>query len=257
MVGVTDTSEADELAALRARAFGRNADIHSDPEALQRLRQLETAVRRPPSSPTPPSPRPNDDMPDLGTDAGTDTGAGMPFPDTTANASAATPASALPAAVGGSSVAPAREAGSPWRTRLWIVGVAAAAAAGALIGVWAANHDPTVVAVLSPAAELGVPDSLAELPGSGDATRFEDYLGAKIITYTFDDGSETPASSCIAIEAEAGDISGGCATKSLDAITHLDIREDASDALLAVHESGTSLRLTHTGDRIEIRSSAR
>ena len=39
------TSPHDELAALRARAYGPAADIDGDPEALARLRDLEIAAR--------------------------------------------------------------------------------------------------------------------------------------------------------------------------------------------------------------------
>lgn len=42
MTGVND----DELRSLRARAYGPGADIHRDPRALQRLRELEGSVAR-------------------------------------------------------------------------------------------------------------------------------------------------------------------------------------------------------------------
>jgi hypothetical protein len=61
-----------ELRALRARAYGPDADIGSDPEALSRLRELEARehpVTVPARTPEPPEPSSDTTVPVLGADA--------------------------------------------------------------------------------------------------------------------------------------------------------------------------------------------
>lgn len=221
-------SEAEELARLRARAYGRDADIQADPGALHRLHELENAPILPPL----------DEQPTPLTDAERPT--------------ATPPKDADP-------VAPTR---STPRLRLsrrallgaWISSVLIAGAAGGGIGAAVSSHDPSVIAELSEAPELGPPTDFGG-PEFPDAIRFQDYLGLEIIAYTMPATDGTTAQSCVAVSDGSTGGRGGCLPSGLDTIAVIEVTASSPRPLRDRHPAGSMIQLTHVGDKIEVRAS--
>ncbi|MDQ0646338.1 hypothetical protein QFZ53_000534 [Microbacterium natoriense] len=226
---MTAGSDADELARLRARAYGRDADIQADPHALQRLNELENA---------PVEAHPGGGEPPALTDE---------TPTVEQEHTDAEPVSPLKA-----------RRRSPLSRRalagVWISSVLLAGFAGAGIGAAVGSHDPSVIAVLSEAPGLGPPTDF-EGPDFPDAIRFQDYLGLEIIAYTMPEADGTTAQNCIAVADSSVGGRGGCLPPGLDTIAVIEVTASSPRPLRDRHPAGSIIQFTRTGDRIEVRAS--
>lgn len=248
-----DMGDADELAALRARAYGRDADIFDDPAALQRLRELEQRAS----------------AADRSRGSGED---GMPAEHLVAAASGGHADSAVPdrpsAHDGLPSTAPTGGADVPEKatppgprpfTRrlaaLWAASVVAAClVTGVVVGI-VTTYDPTVVATLAEAPELGIPDGVENLANAEDLIRFDDYLDVAVVAVSIPDtDTYDPGAECIAILGDPGWNQGGCSQRGFEAVVELTVTAGFPEEFRARHEVGTSLRFVRDGARILIRA---
>ncbi|WP_448719207.1 hypothetical protein [Microbacterium natoriense] len=222
------TPEDEELTRLRARAYGREADIQADPDALRRLEELENATGEASSPGEPQTPSTEEE----------------------------------PAANAQHDAEPVPSRGYPSRFRLsrrtlggvWISSVVLAGIGGGVLGAAVAEHDPSVIAVLSEAKEQGVPTdpALADFP---DPIRFQDYLGLHVIVYTMTPSDDSVAQDCIAVGDSAGGARGGCLPEALDAIAVIEVNASSPQVLRESHPVGSIIQFTHVGDHIEVRAS--
>lgn len=222
------TPEDEELTRLRARAYGREADIHADPDALRRLEELENA-----------------------------TGDASSRGESQAPTSEEEPAASAQPEV---EPAPSRVFRSRFRLSrralpvVWISSVVLAGIGGGVLGAAVAEHDPSVIAVLSEAKEQGVPTdpALADFP---DPIRFQDYLGLHVIVYTMTPSDDSVAQDCIAVGDSAGGARGGCLPEALDAIAVIEVNASSPQPLRESHPVGSVIQFTHVGDHVEVRAS--
>ncbi|WP_102193915.1 hypothetical protein [Microbacterium aurantiacum] len=233
---MTHSPEPDELAILRARAYGRNADIHTDPQSLRRLQELEGDTKR-----TPPA------DPAVVTAPPQSLSEAMELFESIDLFEPAEPAE------------PAVQTTRPPRSAraialAWISTVVAAGLLGAWIGWTAARHDPTVIATLTESRELDVPAEFSG-PQFPDPVRYQDYLGVQVITYTMPESADFPSQNCIAVRLVAGEGRGGCSEGGFDAAATFIVEVDSPEPLRARHPVGTVIRLQQDGNRIEVRSS--
>ncbi len=220
-----EDSDDHELALLRARAYGPDADIHTDTRALARLRELERAPQvrvggngaPPPMAPAVPVP---------------------PLPETPAAVAAATPVA------GAARFSP--------RTRLLAACAATALAAIAIavpVTLWASADRP--YAVLHATDE----DPSPMFSGGGEtaAVRYEDFFGIKVTVGTLD----YREGRCILIEPEVDDFAymtpGACSPPGLDPVVDVgtvDMR--LSDEARAVLGDASALRFAVAGEDVHV-----
>lgn len=164
----------DELAALRARAYGPDADIHTDPEAVARLRALEHDARRAPdAAPASPAPAP----PALPASSFVAPGPPPPLPDAPGS-SAATPSFPRATEVAAESSRP-RIQGRRRVPLLLACAITAVAAAAVTVPLtlWASGLADRPYAVLNPSDDD--PDEMFFSPDSS-SVRFDDFLGIRV-----------------------------------------------------------------------------
>ena len=224
---MTDSSEPDELAILRARAYGRDADIHTDPQSLRRLQELEGEGEQTPHArtevPTEPSQW------------------------------------SVEAIELFESIEPDDQISRPPRSArkmalAWVSTVVAVGLLGGWIGWTAARHDPTVIATLSRSPDLDVPPEFVD-PQFPDPVRYQDYLGMPIITYTMPESVDSPRQHCIAVQVSEALTRGGCGEGGFEAILTFVVEDDSPEPLRTRHPVGSVIRLQHVDNRIEVRSS--
>jgi hypothetical protein len=195
-----------ELADLRRRAYGPDADIHRDPEALDRLHELEELVRIEAESATPPV---------------------QVEPPARARADAAAPpAPTQPTATivdESSDSAPTTPAATP-RVREWwrrgiVWGIAAVCLlVGVAVGAWGYS-----MTLPRPDFTLQVDPTSGERAGNwnsvlsswgvdpGSAVPYGDYNGLDIWTVVSDTGAR-----CILVTHDSNPVSVSCAAQDLD-----------------------------------------
>ena len=227
---MTNTPCEDELATLRARAYGKNPDIHEDPTALKRLAELEGLLD---------AGEKKADVVSSGEDA-----SGLP---------ADAVDDPLPATV--SAERPPIATSTKTR-KWWIAAVVGAAIAGLISGFVVANYDPTVIATLHESHDAAIPDDLngAEFP---NPIRFEDYEGIVVVAFsdTGDEGAQSR--NCVAVQEPLGMTVGGCSHGGLDALVQIMVTKDSPPAIADLFPEGTTLRFTYTNGVVLVRSSAR
>ncbi|MFB4353385.1 hypothetical protein RAC69_09575 [Microbacterium sp. LS_15] len=249
---MTDTDA--ELRALQSRAYGRDADITRDPEAMRRLASLE-AQRQPASTSlyaaADPSPDPLiESVPRFAPDA--DGAPAVLEPD---SESMIAPSSAL------------RERFSPRPRLAWFV--AAVAVFLSAIGVTA-----TAVAMARP-AEPGVVATIPVDPeakwrdilGSRDegSAIFEDFHGVTLIrSMGFAGPSDSGVGCLIAVSTKAlnsaspdagfGGWGMGCPAGGFPASIQFIVDDGFPDALRARYPTGTALKFTMRGNLVEVRA---
>ena len=246
-----------ELAALRARAYGADADIHDDPVALARLRDLEerrrimgeTAVA--PSAPAAPAVGPPPSLPAFSfvsppadTDARPSAGQ-TPDPDRDGAADPAAGPAAAPAASG---TAPRS------RGRLLLACAATALATAAVtagITLWAASAGAERPdAVVRPAADP-TPSEIISGPFT-DTVQFEDFHGMQVTVGT---SAGDPTQRCVFVAVPQGDFSsgtGGCAIVPFDPQLDLALATYAGSELADAFGSDAVLRLRVVGDELRV-----
>jgi hypothetical protein len=235
----------DELAVLRMRAYGPDADIHKDPAAWHRLQELEApslAASKPDSTAL------------AASHDGCEVMMGSSEPDdpaVTAGGSEATSS-------GTDLESPPRRRGFRGRA-VWVSSVVIAGLMGAGIGGNAASYDPTVVAVLSEADHLGIPDDFAQgLQRIEQATRFDDFMGVQVVTSTEPFNASAPQlQGCISIRL--GDVyRAGCTAGDFDPMTEIaaGAGSGASWAKIRdVYGDNAVLRFTQSGDHVVVQAS--
>lgn len=244
-----DADTAEELRALRRRAYGPDGDLENDPAAVVRLAELEELVR-----PAPPAPAGRSSE----GDSATPDGAGI-------SAEAHTPAEATSAE---EDPAPPARPGAPPRistlvAALWVVSVLAVGSLAAAT-TWALASIPPVsattgaaqVATLSP--EEG-PD-LDRIFGGPEGTTTYQYLGYAIV-HTTRLGLE-PGSACLAV-MDIGDISSngesingpvyyGCSAGPFPVRTALTVSADSPAATRDTYAVGTSLEFVFSSGSVGV-----
>jgi hypothetical protein len=256
----------DELAALRARTYGPDADIHDDPDALARLHELEEQQRArrlilPPLPSSMPGPLPAS-RPTVTPSAGT------------SGTSEASEASESPASPGATSSPPARVVADPTgdaesrpprrpfrrmgggRTLMACAITAVAVAAVTVpITLWSSGHAERPYAVLTPA--VGPPNNVFFSPES-NPKRYEDFLGIQISVGELD---YMQGERCILIELEPSEgidddvqnTRGSCSPPGFGAIVDVPavdgyLSDEVRDQLGDI----TALRFEVVGDEVHV-----
>lgn len=272
------TPPTDELAALRARAYGPAADIHDDPDALARLRALEAAAR-----PAPPAPAtrgeegPGDparlvkrDESAAGGAAGSDPGAPA-VPDT--RRSAALDAASPDGSAGQASTVAPR---SPRRIpRAWLVVWAASIAlvavvTGAIVFSLASIRPVSAATGATQVATLDEPMNEADVAwlkrmfGGNETVAFE-YLGLAVALTPLGifGSAEGPCLTVSSISdfsetddgggySYTGQMYNGCGAGSFPAAAQLVVGPGSPDELRERFPDGTALSFVADGDVIGV-----
>lgn len=259
-----------ELRSLRERAFGPRPDIHDDPAALERLHELEAALRRPPADPPPraaPPAAPSESE-------GPRESAAAPA----VAAVGAAPQRSTPEAPGGRQPAPSSPetdpdesapqrrdtmAGNsarvplPRSTRVaWALSVVAAivATAGLVTLILAPPTFPAATLQIAPddgwAADFFGPDI-------EDAVVFEEHHGLTPIVFSQSWRSDEAVDSrCLYIVArtDIGDdmVGGGCGAGAFAATATLSVTSASPEAVLEEYAAGSALRFVLDGSQVAV-----
>ncbi len=249
----------DELRALRARAYGRDADIDGDPAAIARLRALEAQaapVREVPVVSVAPAPP----VEEAATDAAPDE----------FGRSGELPRTAEPPAIDAENAEPEHPSPSRLRTLftprpsapwLWLGAacIALAAFGSAVVVSAMRSADPRLVAEIAIDPDASWPESFGEK--GPDAALFEEFAGLTIARgvewLSFD---ESDAMCIVAIDTEEllGDSGGfqiaawGCDAGSFPPVIRIEVTSAQPQALRDRFGDGTGLELIMRGDRIEV-----
>lgn len=226
------TSKADELRVLRERAYGPEADIHSDAAAVRRLRQLEERE----VSPEPESVAEADEV---GREQ-------IPADDA---AEAGTPS------VAGRFRGGARR----WVPVLWVGSVLVATLASvavSAVAIQGSHTDPLQVGATQEAV-LRVDDG-AELPAfvagqSPDGQRFTDYKGLAVMVTSTPLFQRATGDSCLMVMRSAdaaastassldGPMFVGCAANAFPAETAFRVDSESPEELRQAFPAGTALQ---------------
>lgn len=274
--------EADELRALRARAYGRDADIDADAAAMARLVELEH--RNTPARPgRPPAPHPAL-LPDPGDDASPGGLAGRQrarraagdLDGPRAPAAPALPDLPLPEAEvdDGDREPPAppeprptgiRRLLDPLPSALWlwwgVACIALTAVGAAAIAFAISPPDPRQVAVIAIDTDATWPDLLGER--GPDAALFEEFYGLTIIRdigWLSEDTNRMPCLVIVRTEQlldEVGalqPVTWGCGAGRFPPTLQLTVTPSQPEALRERFAEGTGLQFVMRGDTIEVRA---
>lgn len=252
-----------ELRALRARAYGPDADILSDPAAYERLQQLEADARReqepdvadgaPPAPALTPSPQ---------TDP-----AGQAAPARLADEPPEIDSAADPGGTERAVSSPLTRT-PPLARALWIVSIAAAATLAASV-TWALASIPVIsdqtgarqVAALEPDPSVEAPPFFGDPSQQSAGYRFAGFTVTRVLNSTYGPGGE-----CLVIfttdqrdqdpESFSGNLYSGCGTGTFPAIVAVPLAADAPAEALERFGEGTELQFILVGDRVGVYSDA-
>lgn len=247
----------DELAVLRARAYGPDADIAEDPEALARLRELEDGHIGPAAPPTSPEHASSDREPPPDAD--------VPRPEGTTEHD--DPHELGPGVRAVPEEEPSTEEGHP-RTRrrrvalMWTASVIVAAMVSAAVAVFATRQfqdDTGGVATLGADTEFVWPRAFGGPERAGDA--YEVFHGIRPLTT--DDARRTGASDeCLFLLSDdliddsdyySGSIWGsGCGAGAFPAVVAMKVTAGMPEELRARFPIGTSLQFTLVDGEISV-----
>ncbi|MBA8817389.1 hypothetical protein FHX48_002488 [Microbacterium halimionae] len=237
---MSDEARERELAALRERAYGREADIASDPLALSRLRELEGAISEGAMSD---SPIRREGLPIVDASHGREAGTSEPVPVAEADETD----------VDDPVVAKGVGKRLLWA---WAVSLVAVAVAASVITAALTSGEATPYATLSilPAAE--VPASALQGLNESDAVRYTDFYGV-ILASGVSDFSRGEDRMCLIVLTDGAATSGegtygACAAPGLNPVLDYVVDGFSSEQLRAVFASGTPLRFALNGDRIDV-----
>jgi hypothetical protein len=280
-----DDAPLDELRALRARAYGPDADIHDDPAALARLQQLETQAREAEGPGAPESdastPAASAEEMDAGGPAAPQTAphpldvfladtappvrqdaspaptpeAGIP---STGDPSTGDPSTGDPST--GDPADPPAPIRRPWyrRTRvLWALSLVAAVLVG--VGLTLSVQSLTSGKVAALAVDDGGtwPATFGERPPGG--VLFDEFHGLSVVTFPQGFGLD-PTELCLYIVAGAGETSTmgsvSCGSGPFPATASLTVTADSPKKLREAFEVGTALKFVHEGDQVQVYAKA-
>lgn len=241
---MTDAMGQTELAALRARAYGPDADIHSDAAAMARLRQLEEAERGAAGERV--STAHAEAVDAVVVDAATPAGAPWRSPR---------PEVADPDGFGGSDDFTAPQGPEKWwmqQPRVRIASLLFASAAMLVaavivtVSVTAAvmSHDPSVVARLHPDPTGEWPAEAVRSQFSEDSVLYERFEGGAVIVGHPDQNGQ-PELKCILFTTGTSPFqAAGCAYADLEPFVDFVVGTSGPDGLEAVFPKGTPLRFS-------------
>jgi len=234
--GYVDNDDADELRALRERAYGPGADIHSDPTALRRLAQLEAG----------------------------DTATRGQTAVVTAYAATAAAADGEARPTGATSPAPSKPSrGRRVRTvLLWAVSVLVAILLTILVCVLVIRGPVVQVDATAGATEeaaLPLEDAEIELPvefgrsDDGDTRAYADFHGVTPILTG--GGPGDPGGECLVImssdgvtdftaDVYQGEFYVGCAANAFPAVVAFTVTSTSPERLRDAFPEGTALRFS-------------
>ncbi len=239
------TDAAGELRMLQARAYGPEADIHTDPAALARLRELEAALAPPPAPPRPAAPR-------------------AAFP-----AAPPAPGATGPPVFAEETAMPAAPPMSPARPRRWLVPVWAgsllvalvvgALAAGASMRLFARDGTGEQIATLQPDPGFVAPAFFGD---SEDIVAFDDFHGLTALIAPYGVwGGDSPDGCIVVVQTEGlerhdqgieGPVYSDCPAGAFPAAVQLTIDESSPQASRARFAEGTALQFVYDGERVGV-----
>ncbi len=253
----------DELAVLRARAYGADADIRDDPEAMARLRLLEDQERSRRDE-KPPLPSSAPERPPLPVSVPVPTGSSSPAHGAAAPAVTPAPGAATvtvaPLSGDGSRVSEAVVPGRVPRRRppgRVLAACALTAVVTAAVTVpatlWTSSFGDRPYAVLEPT--VGVPNGVFFSPES-NPLRYEDFLGLEISVGGLD---YRAGERCILIDLDpqpaeySENTRGACSPAGFGAVVDIPAVEIAqsSEAREALGDI-TALRFELVGDKVHV-----
>ncbi|MCW3493048.1 hypothetical protein [Microbacterium sp. SSM24] len=271
-----DVRGDEELRVLRERAYGPDADIHLDPVALARLRELESVVTATDAAPSaPPALTPMRDDPSTarreepldGQPFDADPLDADPFD---ADAFDADPAPPAPGSAEGTPPAastdprddaPARRGTLSRRTIwLWAASVALALVAGAGITMTTSSSGGNQVAVLPEVEVTEWPTSVFGDPQEG-ARVFEVFEGTRALVVPNAWGGPGSEIVCLfVVPAEGPDgapavneiLTTGCGGTAFAPSASLDVDEGSPEALRDRFPDGTGVRFAIEGDEVHV-----
>lgn len=280
---VMDDGADDELQRLRARAYGPDADIDGDPDAMARLAELERLRQPDPPDTAPGASQPAPRHP-LDVTAGTD---GRVVAGTDGRTDAAGPAPSAEPGAGGeaSREKPEVEAASEdaatadpravrrqrWKRRAgWGASIAAtvlvtAAATTAVtfpltpLSPVPRDVDVQQVATLLVDEDFVIPSAFGE--DLGEAYGFEPFAGLRAITV--ERGWANPGTDgCLIVVSDRlgrggqeyveGPLYFGCSAGPFPSAVNLRVTPDSPRGLRDAYPEGTSLQFLHDGSRIAV-----
>lgn len=269
-----DAAADDELRELRARAYGRHADIAEDPAAVRRLQALESAR------------------------SAADVGSARSYAAAEAAAPGVDPSPAPPSSVSQDVAVPQVPEQASWdevaasdadtgadprsdlasrrRTIWWAASVVASAALAAVVTFTLASIPPVSSSSGAPQIETlrlaGASDRIPEgwFGAEGDS-KAADFLGYTVFTipgwYVMRD-AEAADPQCIAVLRTdeipppedfdpngwsfGGDVFTGCGVETFPATVEVPIRGGAPKALTDRYPSGVALQFVLDGDRVGV-----
>lgn len=256
-----DDDVREELRSLRARAYGPDADIATDPSAVQRLRELEELDRRPPAPPeradASPSAAPVGGNAELSASDSSDSSDEFDPPDDDA--------------------APNRRPLLRSRRRVWIAaaalaGVAVVASAATAVGTSFTAVDRTAgiaqVDALTPAPDLQI-DFAGYLGFDPEQTRgFADYYGLTAFAGPTQIDSEGNRAECLLLsdtddmnDADSGGRasgvrSGGCGAGPFPATVEFIVTPSFPAEFRARFPVGSAVQFVLDGDDVGVFSDA-
>lgn len=260
-----DATFDDELRELRARAYGPRADIASDPAAMHRLQELESArtaapIRRervrPATEPMPASPAEGDvDRSDRG--EGWDEDSLWDDEDATPETS-------------GPSGWSARRQALLWAASVVVTAVIAAAITYTLVSIplVSASAQAPQIATVELTRTGAIPDGWA---GAEQDAASADFFGLTIFEspgWVSESGDRESENRCLTVVRtqdvpDEGDFSGtswsiegpmygACSIGAFPATAEIPIDGDTPDALIERYPAGTALQFVLDGDRVGV-----
>ena len=255
---MTDAMGQAELAALRARAYGRDADIHDDPVALQRLAELEDAARGAAAGASAAGAGVGGDEPHTAELA-------EPQHPIIAPASEASPEPEIGMSVSEPGEeenleSPVSAPRSRWswmlRPPVWIASLALTAVLTAVVTTLIVTYDPTVVARLHEIPRDERPaafKAFAEFGFDEPPRVFEEYRG---LTPVVGAGAPLgqPTVLCLYVMSEGDIVSGMCQGEGIEPRADFIVGGDNGVDVRDAFADGTTVRVTLEGDTVVLRA---
>jgi hypothetical protein len=255
------TSSGDELRMLRERAYGPSADIHDDPAALARLRELEAATTVPE-----PVPQGLAGAPDAAATASVDLGEPEvqngfePQPEAASEPEQTPGDPDTPADPPADAEAPKRSGLSRRTKLLWAGSVVVALIVGAAITMTTSSFGAGRVAVLAEADLSDWPTETFGDPQEGSRV-FDSFDGLRVLVVPNAWGNPEAGVTCVFVvqsresgaETPSGEIlTMGCGNETQPATASFAVNETAPEELRNRFPVGTALRVVLEGDEVHV-----
>lgn len=243
-----DQFPTDELRALRARAYGPDADIHDDPGALRRLQELESLLRTA-DAPDPAAAAEAAAPPPAGAPAPSPPAPDSRRPEQPASPGVTTPASAA-------ETSPSSPAPAPRRPRrrlalVWALTLVVAGLSGAAVATLVAPKDPAPIITL-PASEQGTWPEFILGPRPEGAVLFTEHLGVQLVAapQQTDVGSTMCLYALSADDPARGAFAVGCDAGPFASTLTSVVTVDWPAELRELYPEGSAVRYVLEGDRV-------